>query len=175
MRYFELRQGQQLRNPIKLQWAQKKLYKYNPTREEFDAFPDMQVGYYDYSEMVEIPDVLESDTFFVESEVKHVLSMYDDTIVFKGAQIYPFGMVENVVPTYWTFYPQEAECLHSSVRILPNGEIEELILDSKKIPQSDVFKVSGISVHRVIVSLPVAESLLRRKPYGISLREVKVI
>ena len=175
MRYFELRQGKNVRNPIKLQWAQKNLYKYNPTKEEFDAFPKAKVGYYDYSDMVEIPDVLESDTLFVGEEVKHVLSMYDETIEFKGVQIYPFGMEEDIVPSYWTFYPREAACLHSSAKILPNGELEELILDSKKIPKADVFKVSGISVYRVIVTLPVAESLLRRKPFGISLREVKAI
>lgn len=175
MRYFELRQGQHLHNSIKLLWAKKYIYKYNPTKEEFDVFPKMQVGYYDYSDTVEIPDVLESDTLFVSEEVKRVLLMYDETIPFKGIQIYPLGMVEDLVPTYWTFYPKESVCLHISVKALPNGEIEELILDSSKLPREDVFKVADINLHRIIVSLPVAESLLRRKLFGISLKEVKVI
>ena len=175
MRYFELRQGQHVHNSIKLLWAIKDIYKYNPTKDEFDAFPNMQVGYYDYDDRVEIPDVLESDTFFVSDEVKHVLAMYDDELAFKGVQVYPFGMKSDLVPTYWTFFPKEIICLHREVKCLPNGEIEELILDSSKTPKEDIFKVAGIDVHRIIVSLPVAESLLRRKMFGISLKEVKVI
>lgn len=49
------------------------------------------------------------------------------------------------------------------------------ILDREKLPKADIFKVGGIKVHKVIVTLPVAESLLRRSIYGMSLKEVKVI
>ncbi len=175
MRYFELRQSKAVRNPIKIQWAAEEQYKYNPTREEFDKLPDMCVGYYEYDASVEIPDVLEGDTFFVSDELKKVLQMYDDTITFKGVQVYPFGMVENVVPTYWSFWGKEADCRHQSVVQLPNGDIKELILSADKLPADDIFKVEGLYVHRIIITLPVAESILRRKMYGISLKEVKVI
>lgn len=175
MRYFELKQGEQIHNPIQIIWADKKPFSYNPSRKEFEAFPDVQVGYYRYEEDVEIPDVLEGDTYFVGDTVKHVLHMYDETIPFKVAQIYPIGMVEKVVPVYWSFFSMEAECLHESVVILPNGTLQELILDREKIPQADIFKVGGIKVHKVIVTLPVVESLLRRSVYGVSIKEVKVI
>lgn len=175
MRYFELRQGEHLRNPIKIQWAKQDVYQYNPTREQFDNFPNIHVGYYDYTDTIEIPEVLEGSTFFVGEEVKHVLKMYDESIPFKGVQVYPFGMLSKIVPTYWTFFPMEADCLHESVEILPNGEMKEMLLDTNKISGVPVFKVAGIRVHRIIVTLPVAESLLRRQLFGISLKEVKVI
>lgn len=174
MRYFRLCQGAHVRNVMDIQWAVPCPYKSNPTEEEFKDYPDVLVGYYKYSDMVTMPDVLEKSFFFVSDEVKHVLHMYDESIPFKAIHVYPFGMVEDMVPLYWTFYPPKAECLHSSVRIFPNGEPEELILDKRKIPEKDVFGISNICVNRIIVSLPVAESLLRRNMFGISLKEVLV-
>lgn len=174
MRYFELRQGEQIRHPIKMVWAGKSPFTYNPSKQEFHEFPDILVGYYEYKEEVEMPEVLEGDTYFVGEGVKHVLSMYDETIPFKAVQIYPFGMVEKVVPTYFSFFPTEIPCLHPSAVILPNGELQELILDGNRIPDADIFKVGGIRLHRIIVTLPVAESLLRRSLFGIRLREVTV-
>ena len=83
-------------------------------------------------------------------------------------------MLSKIVPTYWTFFPMEADCLHESVEILPNGEMKEMLLDTNKIPGVPVFKVAGIRVHRIIITLPVAESLLRRQLFGISLKELPV-
>lgn len=175
MRYFELRQGERINRPISIVWLVKKPFCYNPSREEFDRFPSMVVGYYEYGEEVQMPDVLEGDTYFVSDDVKHVLAMYDESIEFKGAQIYPSSMDIKIAPLYWCFYPTEADCLHRSVEVFPNGTIREVILDGKKIPQADVFKIGGAKVHRIIVTLPVAESLLRRSIYGIQLNEVKVL
>ena len=175
MRYFELRQGEGISRPMSMVWLKKKPFCYNPSREEFARFPSMLVGYYEYKEETQMPDVFESDTYFVSDEVKHVLAMYDDTIEFKGVQIYPSSMDIKVTPSYWSFYPTEAACLHHSAEVLPNGTIREVILDRSKIPQADIFKISGIKVHRIIVTLPVAESLLRRSIYGIQLNEVKVM
>lgn len=175
MRYFELRQSEQLCNPIKIIFARDGIYKYNPTKDEFENYPSLHVGYYKYEETVEIPEVLEGVTLFVGDAVKAVLKMYDETIPFKGIDVYPLGMAEKIIPSYWTFFPKESACLHSSVKIMPNGTLEELILDSKTIPDENIFKVAGTKLHRVVVTLPVAESLLRRKMFGISLREVEVI
>lgn len=174
MRYFELRQAKYIHNPIKIQLARKGQFKYNMTKEQFEALKDVTVGYYDYDERVEMPDVLEGDTIFVSNELKKVFTMYDDSISYKGLQVYPFGMVENVVPLYWCFYMNSVECLHESVKIYPNGDIEEVILDRSKIPQLDIFKVESTATHRIIVTLAVAESILRRKMYGVSLKEVMV-
>lgn len=174
MRYFELRQAKYIHNPIKIQLARKGQYKYNMTQEQFDALKDVTVGYYEYDECVEMPDVLEGDTFFVSNELKKVFTMYDDTISFKGLQVYPFGMVEKVMPLYWCFYTHNVACLHESVKIYPNGDIEEVILERNKIPPLDIFKIDGTATYRVIVTLPVAESILRRKMYGVSLKEVMV-
>lgn len=174
MRYFQLCEGENVRNGIDIKWAIPCPYKKNPTKEEFDNYPDVLVGYYQYSDMVTMPDVLEKDSFFVSNEIKHVFHMYEDNIPFKAIHVYPFGMVVDTVPVYWVFYPKKVECLHSSVRIFPNGELEKLILDKEKIPKKDIFSISNICMNRVIVSLPVAESLLRRNVFGISLKEVEV-
>ena len=53
--------------------------------------------------------------------------------------------------------------------------LKELVWDKKKIKGLDIFRVAGLLEYKVIVSLPVTESLLRRRLYGIGLQRIKVI
>ena len=61
------------------------------------------------------------------------------------------------------------------MEIYPNGTLKELILERKFINDEDVFKVKGTLENFIIVSLPVVESILRRKMYGVAFREVRVM
>lgn len=64
--------------------------------------------------------------------------------------------------------------MHSDTVKYPNGELQELILDKRKVRGRDIFRVRGMMENKVVVSLAVAESILRRKPYGVSIKKVSV-
>ena len=67
------------------------------------------------------------------------------------------------------------DCLHESAEKYDNGMLKELVLDKRKLEGFHIFRVAGLLEYKVIITLPVAESLLRRRLYGIGLRKVKVI
>lgn len=52
--------------------------------------------------------------------------------------------------------------------------LQRLVLDKRKIHKQPVFRIGGLLEYKVAVSLPVAESILRRRPYGVSLQRIEV-
>ena len=56
----------------------------------------------------------------------------------------------------------------------PNGALKEVILDQHKIKGRDIFRIKGIIENKTIISLAVAESIMRRNPYGVGLERVQV-
>ena len=50
--------------------------------------------------------------------------------------------------------------------------IKRLVLDQKKSWKRSIFRVDGILEQRIIVALPLAESMLRRRMTGVSLLPV---
>jgi len=56
----------------------------------------------------------------------------------------------------------------------PNGTVKRLVLDSRKTGMHNLFMLAGNHRKDPIVSLALAESLLRRNPMGICFEEVEV-
>ena len=65
-------------------------------------------------------------------------------------------------------------CLHEDAVVLPDGTIKKLVIDHKKIPNIDIFQIKNAVHNRVLVSLRMAESISRRKAYGVMFERVEV-
>ena len=68
----------------------------------------------------------------------------------------------------------QLDAVGSQTEYYPNGTVKRLVLDSGKIGQHNLFLLKGNQRKDPIVSLPLAESLLRRRPMGIHFEEVEV-
>ena len=68
----------------------------------------------------------------------------------------------------------QLDAVGSQTEYYPNGTVKRLVLDSRKIGQHNLFLLKGNQRKDPIVSLPLAESLLRRWPMGIHFEEVEV-
>ncbi len=66
------------------------------------------------------------------------------------------------------------DAVGSGTEYYPNGTVKHLVLDAKVIGRHNLFLLQGNQRKDPIVSLPLAESLLRRKPMGIRFEEVEV-
>lgn len=174
MKYFQMKQGSKLKNVIELRWLKKQPFSYQINQEKFEQLAKLQIAYYTCRKEIEIPDVLEHPTFMVSETVKHVMTMYEEETRFKGIQLYPTEYEKKTAPMYWIPCIEEVSCLHDSGRIAPNGTVLELVLDQARLPDLNIFKVGDILENRIIVSLPVTESILRRNPYGVDFEEVKI-
>lgn len=177
MKYYQIRQGREVRYAPKFIWLEQKPFSYNISKEEFDALESTYVAYYDYEDNTELPDILEHPSFLVSEMVRHVLQMYmpdAGDIPFKGIQLYPTIREKKVSSYYWIPGIPEYICLSSESELRPNGTVKKLILDSRNIPDADVFKVANILENRVVVSMVVIESIMRRSPYGVEFEEVGI-
>ena len=108
--------------------------------------------------------------------IRKVMKMYDERISFKALQVYPDKKEDISVAskTYWIYDCVMEDCLHQDTVIYPNGALKEVILDQHKLKGRDIFRIKGIIENKTIISLAVAESIMRRNPYGVGLERVQV-
>jgi len=179
MEYFLLTQSSAVVNPIKL--VEENLPDYTPqmTHDDFAKLKNVSIAYFNYSIEQEIPDILKYPTYMVSDSIKKILSLYDDAISFKGLQAFPVGVkeLENVkkyAKVFWIYDCVQVDCLSQDTVFLPNGEVEEIILDRKKVRPLSVFRPRGLMENRLIVNLSVAESILRRNAYGVGIQQIRV-
>ena len=112
----------------------------------------------------------------ISDMIRKVMKMYDERISFKALQVYPDKKEDISVAskTYWIYDCVMEDCLHQDTVIYPNGALKEVILDQHKIKGRDIFRIKGIIENKTIISLAVAESIMRRNPYGVGLERVQV-
>lgn len=175
MEYYELSQSRKVENPIELMGLDGKVYCYAMTQKDFDALDRLSVAYFSGNEAEEICDILTTPTFLVSDRLKDILAMYEKETEFKGIQIFPTSEESRQYPVYWVPRFPEADCIHESSILYDNGMVSSLVLDSRRIGRRNVFRLSGLLEYKVAVSLPVAESILRRRFYGVELRKMEVV
>ena len=174
MNYFELLPSPKVENPIVLTGLDKEMYCHDMSSKQFTALERLTVAYFSGSEREEPCDILLEPTFMVSDELKRLLSMYDKEIAFKGIQALPTVEECGLYPLYWVPYFSEIACIHKDSIVYDNGMLSSLILDGSKIGKRDIFRLSGSLEYKIIVSMPVAESILRRRFYGVGLKKLEV-
>lgn len=176
MEYFLLRQSKELVNPIKVLGTDPDRYVPAMSHQDFKALEKVSVAYVKYEPGQEIPDILSHPTYMVSDEIRKVLHMYDERISFKAVQVFPDRKeyIKEAAKVYWVYDCVMEDCLHPDTVVLPNGELEQIILDRRRVRGRDIFRVKGTLENRLLLSLAVAESILRRNLYGIGLEKVEI-
>lgn len=174
MEFFILDLDKKVNRAIELQYLDRTIYVKNVNQKSFEQLPKLSVAYHNGNEMGEVPDILQSPTLLLSDKLKRILSLYDNKLEFKGVQVFSEKEKDLNNPLYWVTLFPEVDSLHSSSTFYNVGLVNELRLDEKKIKGQHIFKVKDLIGAKIIVSLAVAESILRRRPYGISLEKVEV-
>lgn len=176
MEYFRLRQSDGLCNPFCVQGLDPGIYKANPTEKDFEQIPKMLVTYFDYAPDSDIPEYVLTPTPMVSKRLRDVFQMYDEEIKFKGVQCYPNRIEDAALaaPLFWAYYCEQLPCLHSKAGLAPNGAVMDLIINKNKLRGRDIIVIGGIQEKITIVSLAVAESIMRRNIFGVSFEEVDI-
>ena len=176
MEYYLLKQSSNVINPIKILNMDSSIYTTQMTHKDFRQLDKVKVAYIQYEATQEIPDILTQPTYMVSDVIRKVMKMYDDRISFKAIQVYPDKKkdIEAAARTYWIYDCVMEDCLHRDTVIYPNGAVNEIILDQHKIKGRDIFRIKGIVENKTIISLAVAESILRRNTFGVGIERVQV-
>ncbi len=172
MKYFELIPDQDMENPIQLFKVDRKIYKNGLSEEEFKEIPPLSVGYFENLPEKELYDVLQEPAFLISDRIKRLIALYEPMMEFKGIQLFPERENDSTMPLFWIPCLIPVDCLSSQTKKYDNGMIKELLLDKRKECKHHIFRVEGILEHKVILSLPLAESMLRRRVSGIAFAPV---
>lgn len=174
MEYFEMSQGKKVENPMQLMGLDSQRYTYTMAEKDFEALEKLKVAYFSGREYEEICDILLQPTFLVSDGLKKLLGLYEKKIQFKGVQIFPTARESRQYPIYWVPRFPEIDCIHREADKGDNGMITRLVLDERKIGNRPIFRLPNLIEYKVIVSMPVAESILRRRFYGVGFQKVEV-
>lgn len=173
MRYFELTADRDLSNPVQIQKIDTGIYKNGIPKKTFDAIKQLQVAYFDHSEQTEICDTLWEPAFMVSDVLRRLFLLYEPEMEFRGVQLFPNDMEDNTAPLYWLPYIEPVSCMGKDSSRYTNGMLEKLVLDKDApIDRRHIFRVADILEYKVIISLPVAESMIRRQMTGATFEPV---
>lgn len=169
MKYFELIPDPDTTNPIQLLKVDGKVYKNGLSEEKFKEIPPLSVGYFENLPQRELYDVLQEPAFLISDRVKRLIALYEPKMEFKGIQLFPERENDSTMPLFWIPCLISVDCLSRQTEKYSNGMIKKLLLDSRGDYKHHIFRVGGILEHKVLISLPLAESMLRRRVSGIAL------
>lgn len=171
MKYFIMTQDKRLRNVVKL--------KDFPTDQEADfdtSYADQvnanTVLHTEESDNTVYPDVLLAPLYLVEDKIYRVASMYDETLLFRKVSLVNLDRATR--KSYWLPLLDRMDCLHSDSKFYKDNSVEQLVLDEEKVRGKEMFKIEGITPNWVVVSMNIAESVMRREPFGVRFEEVLV-
>ena len=175
MEYYLLTQSEQVKTPISLLsfTGETFLKEYDDT--QFESLDILQIANFEMNDWLEIPDILTNPTMLISDKLKNIFELYDTNIEYRGIQLFPKTPETSVSPLFWIPKVKEISCLHTETQFYPNKWLKNLVIDQRKTEKHSIIKVADIIETRIIVSLRVAESILRRQLYGVSLTKVEVI
>ncbi len=118
------------------------------------------------------PDFIEHPVQMIAKKWKDIFDAYEDNLIFKDVIF--LHKEKKKEYQYHQILMDELPVVSEETEYYPNGMEKKLILDQKKIAYHHIFMVQGSMMKHPVISLAVAESLLRRQATGIMLEEVEV-
>ncbi len=176
MEYLRICQSKKMNKPFVVEGLDSQIYVANPSREQFQQIPKSMVTYFDYEPDFDVSDYVATPTPMISPRLRKVFRMYDNSIEFKSVQNYTNKEKDafKLAPSYYVYFQEQTECLHEDSIIAPNGAVTDLVLKGSQLRNKDIIVVGGISEKITIISLAVAESIMRRRMFGIDFEEVKI-
>lgn len=172
MKYYHMYQDKRIKNCVRLRdFPTDESVDF--TKEDADKLRESTIIYTTNNKEVTYPSLLEAPIIMVEQEVQKVITMYDDTVIFKSVAI--INKKENTQESYKVMLLDRIDCLHEMTEYRKDQSIQKIVLDSKKIGKLKIFQIQGTKRKDIIIAMDIVESLLRRHVLGIRYEEIECI
>ena len=76
---------------------------------------------------------------------------------------------------YWCSVVPPVSCMNEANELYPGKTFKHLAIQFRAVQGRHIFQVAGLSEPVVVVSLPVAESMLKRSAIGFELQAVELV
>ncbi|AIY79316.1 hypothetical protein FDC50_03640 [Clostridium botulinum] len=173
MDYFLLKQDERYTNTPRLKDMFHKINTKDINRLNAHKIDDVIIFQVTAEERCEYLDVLDKQLFLISEKMMKIISKYDTDIVFKILPL--IDSKRHTQENYYLPIFEDIEALDEKSEFNLNRTIvKKIVLNKKKIEGKKIFRIKESEKTLVVVRLDVAESLLRRKPRGISLEKLEV-
>lgn len=172
MRFFTIEQDKALQDQIRFRDFDINGPRHIFYKEDRDEIQESTMMYLTKDSGEAAPDFIQSPVYLVSDQVKKVFDVYEDDMVFKTVTI-----AHKERETIWVYHHlllERLDAFAEETEFYTNGSIKRLVLDPEKIGDHKVFLLNDKRFPNPLISLEVAESLLRRKVMGIIFKEVEV-
>lgn len=168
MEYFIICQDKRVLNSVEPIGVSKAIDKNIDTKAE----DEMPVQFYIKEKKEnEYVDYIDGQAPLISDKLKYIFEKFQEDIFLKPAVLADIKRMKQDL--YWIMIPQAVECLSPKAEFNKNGTLKKLVIDETKIGFTKIFKVDGILENLIIISLDLAESILRRDFIGIKLERVE--
>ena len=115
-------------------------------------------------------DFIEKPIPLISDKLKQVFEMYGEDIFYKPVML---ADVKNMKQSlYWLCIPKDIECLSYQSEFKMDGSLRKLVISEKKVNFHKIFRITEVLEYNVILNQAVAESILRRDFYRITLKKI---
>lgn len=161
MKYYLIRESDQIKNtPHIINWM-KKIDKRNITWGRYNKIPRVTTLYVEDNNFTVFPDVLSRPFFLITDKLHDILELYEPNMDYR--QIVLIDKKKNKAVQYFMPHLQIVDCLgEGTVFNMDHSELKQIVLDKNKIPDKTIFQLDRVSSRYVVVNLNVLESFLRR-------------
>nr|WP_288828263.1 hypothetical protein [uncultured Clostridium sp.] len=171
-RYFFMEQDKNIRDCICLEQFDIKGPKHIFKKKDAYRLNDTTVLYLADNGGEIAPDFLQSPVYMISEKVQKVLSMYEDSLIFKRIVMIDKANASQMM--YYHVLFEEVEGLTPLTERYPDGTEKNICLSREKIDGYRAFMLKDSRKKVPVISLEVAESLLRRNLIGVELKEIEV-
>lgn len=172
MRYFFISQDTNLSHTIQYRdfdiFGGRHLF----IREDANQLNDIVALYLTGNGKEVVWDFLQRPVTMFSERFRKILDAYEPDLIFK--EVVLIHKENSLQYRYVHTLMEQVDAVGKSTEYYPDGSVKRLVLDNNKIGRHNLFLLKGSQRKDPVVSLALAESLLRRKPCGLCFEEVEV-
>ena len=173
MDYFLLKQDERYTNTPRLKDVFYKIDVRNINRFDADKIDDVVIFNVNAEDRCEYTDILDKQLFLISEKLIKIVSKFDPEMIIKTFPL--IDVKRNRQENYYLPILEEVNALSNKSEVGVNKTVyKKIVLNKEKIKGKKIFKIKEISKTLIVVRLDVAESILRRRPKGISLEKLEV-
>ena len=114
------------------------------------------------------PDVMDMQMYIISDAMNDILSLFLKDVDYRILCI--LNSEKKFYIYYYAYMFATLDCFSAkSETNIDRSKISKLVLKKDMIQGRDIFKLGGVNCHALVVSLPVAEAILRRNFKGIKI------
>ncbi|MBC2580533.1 imm11 family protein [Clostridium sp. DJ247] len=116
-------------------------------------------------------DYIEKPIPLVSDKLKTIMENFQEDTFYRPVVLADIKRMKQDL--YWNIVPKAVSCLSNKSEFNKNGTLKKLIIDESKIGFNKIFKIDGILEEFTVLSLDLAEAILRRDFTGIKFKKIE--